>query len=87
MLSYDCSRPKCEHVPKVDIFYYDLTSDVIGDQQFNKIRFHSTKLSGLSHAGCIFKISPVVLKIGGGPAMDSDPPVGRVIDIPQCGVG
>ena len=38
---------KCKHVPNVDIFYFDLTCDVISDTEVNKIRFRSTTLAEL----------------------------------------
>ena len=41
--------PTCEHVPNVDIFYFNLTCDVIGDPEVNKIKVRSTTLKGLSN--------------------------------------
>ena len=29
---------KCERVPNVDVFYFDMTFDVIGDHEVNKIK-------------------------------------------------
>ena len=42
--------PKWKHVPNVDIFYFDLTCDVIDDPEVNKISFPSATLAELSHA-------------------------------------
>ena len=36
-----------EHAPNIDIFYFDLDCDVIGEPEVNKIRFSSTTLAGL----------------------------------------
>ena len=47
-------------------FYFDLTCEVISDHKFNKIKFCSTTLAGLSNAVLILKIGTVVLEIGGG---------------------
>ena len=38
-LSNDCQAPKCEHIANVDIFYSNLTCNVIGDLEINKIKF------------------------------------------------
>ena len=57
--------PTCEHVPNVDVFYFDLTCDIVGDHEVNKIKFCSTTLAGLSNTVLILKIGPVVLEIGG----------------------
>ena len=39
--------PKCENVSNVDVFYFDLTCDVISYREANKFRFRSTNLTGL----------------------------------------
>ena len=43
-------------------FVFDLTCDVIGDPEVNKIRFPLTKFPDLSNAVCILQIGPVVPK-------------------------
>ena len=44
------SHAKCEHVPNVDIFYFALTCDIIGDPDVNKIKLISTTLEELLNA-------------------------------------
>ena len=45
-----CRPPKCEHVANADIFYFDLTCDIISDPEVNKIRLLVATLEGLSNA-------------------------------------
>ena len=61
------------------MFYFDLTRDVMGDLEVNKVGFRSTNLTGQSRYVSILKKGPLVSEIGGG--IDSSP-VGRVIDKP-----
>ena len=42
------SHAKCEHVTNVDIFYFALTCDIIGDPEVSKIKLLSTTLEELS---------------------------------------
>ena len=44
------SHAKCEHVSNVDIFYFVLTCDIIGDPEVSKIKLLSTTLEELSNA-------------------------------------
>ena len=62
----DHESPKCKDAPYVNNFYFDLTCDVIGDLEVNKVRFRSTVLAGLSNAVWILKIGPEVSEIEGG---------------------
>ena len=61
--------------PNADIFYFDLTCDVIKDPELNKIRLRSTTLAGLLNAVRILKTGPIVSEIEGG--YDSPPNVAR----------
>ena len=58
-------RNKCWWCSKCQYVYFDLTCDVIGDLEVNKIKLRLTILAGLSNAVGSSKIGPVVLKIGG----------------------
>ena len=53
-------------------FVFDLTCDVIGDQEVVKICFQSRSFPGISNGFLISKIGPVVLELTG--AMNSPPP-------------
>ena len=57
-------------------FYFDLTCDVIGEFEVNKIKCRLTTLAGLSNAVRILKIGAVVSEILIAPHH----PMGRVID-------
>ena len=48
---------------QMPIFYFDLTSDVTGDPEVNKVRLGLTNVAGLSNAIWILNISPVVPEI------------------------
>ena len=79
VLFSDRQSPKCKHAPYINNFEFDLTCDVIGDLEVNKIRFRSTVLPGLSKAVWILKIGPVVSEIGGRGVLNIPPPVSRII--------
>ena len=49
MLSDGRQSPKLEHVPSIDMFYFDLTCDVVGDPEVNKIKFNSTNFGDISN--------------------------------------
>ena len=49
-LSSSRQPPTCGHVSNVDIFYFDLTCDVIGGHEDSKNELRSTTLAGLSNA-------------------------------------
>ena len=57
-------------------FVFDLTCDVIGDPEVNKIYFRSTDCPGLSDAVCGFKIGSVVaeIRVGWGGGVKIAPP-------------
>ena len=76
----------CEHVPNVDISDFDLTCDVIGDFDVNKIKFRSTNLAELSNTVLIWKISSAVSEIEGRLIL-VPPQVRRGMYLPQWGTG
>ena len=55
-------------------FYFDLTCDVNGDLEVNKIRFCSTVFPGLSDAVSVLTIGPVVSELERGGGFYKQPP-------------